>query len=122
MLRLDAVASCKSGWARAVSRNPRRICCQQALRACSRIASAAVLHLEEVIVGPVEMLAFLGRGVHDGREENLAYHNSLMVLFWLALASHDVRLPGHLLCSHFLDRLTNGTYLRSHGDIGGVMI
>jgi amylosucrase len=28
------------------------------------------------------MLPYLGRGEHDGKEGNLAYHNSLMVQFW----------------------------------------
>jgi amylosucrase len=31
---------------------------------------------EEAIVSPAEMLPYLGRGVHDGKEGNLAYHNS----------------------------------------------
>ncbi len=69
----------------------------QALRACSRIASPAVLHLEEAIVAPAEMLPYLGRGRHDGKEGNLAYHNSLMVQFWSALATRDTRLMTHVL-------------------------
>ena len=81
----------------------------------------AVLHLEEAIVGPAEMLPYLGRGVHDGKEGNLAYHNSLMVQFWSALATRDVRLMTHVLGTHFPDRLTNATYatyIRCHDDIG----
>jgi amylosucrase len=49
----------------------------------------AVIHLEEAIVGPAEMIPYLGRGEHDGKEGNLAYHNSLMVQFWSALAARD---------------------------------
>ena len=93
----------------------------QALRACSRIASAAVIHLEEAIVAPAEMLPYLGRGKHDGKEGNLAYHNSLMVQFWSALATRDTRLMTHVLGTHFPDRLTNATYatyIRCHDDIG----
>ncbi|RYI17975.1 MAG: alpha-amylase, partial [Acetobacteraceae bacterium] len=93
----------------------------QALRACSRIASSAVLHLEEAIVAPAEMLPYLGRGKHDGKEGNLAYHNSLMVQFWSALATRDTRLMTHVLGTHFPDRLTNATYatyVRCHDDIG----
>jgi amylosucrase len=93
----------------------------QALRACSRIASAAVIHLEEAIVAPAEMLPYLGRGRHDGKEGNLAYHNSLMVQFWSALATRDTRLMTHVLATHFPDRLTNATYatyIRCHDDIG----
>ena len=93
----------------------------QALRACSRIGSAAVIHLEEAIVAPAEMLPYLGRGRHDGKEGNLAYHNSLMVQFWSALATRDTKLMTHVLATHFPDRLTNATYatyIRCHDDIG----
>jgi amylosucrase len=67
------------------------------------------------------MLPYLGRGVHDGKEGNLAYHNSLMVQFWSALATRDTRLMTHVLATHFPDRLTNATYatyIRCHDDIG----
>ena len=87
----------------------------------SNTASAAVIHLEEAIVAPAEMLPYLGRGIHDGREGNLAYHNSLMVQFWSALATRDTRLMTHVLGTHFPDRLTNATYatyIRCHDDIG----
>ena len=93
----------------------------QALRACSRIASPAVIHLEEAIVAPAEMLPYLGRGRHDGKEGNLAYHNSLMVQFWSSLATRDTRLMTHVLRSHFPETLTNATYatyIRCHDDIG----
>jgi amylosucrase len=56
-----------------------------------------------------------------GREGNLAYHNSLMVQFWSALASRGTRLMTHVLQSHFPPVLTNATYatyLRCHDDIG----
>jgi amylosucrase len=93
----------------------------QALRACSRIAAPALIHLEEAIVAPAEMLPYLGRGRHDGREGNLAYHNSLMVQFWSSLATRDTRLMTHVLHTHFPETLTNATYatyLRCHDDIG----
>ncbi|NHB75846.1 amylosucrase [Rhodobacter calidifons] len=121
VLRLDAVAFM---WKRLGTRcqsEPEVHMILQALRACSRIASAAVIHLEEAIVAPAEMLPYLGRGRHDGKEGNLAYHNSLMVQFWSALATRDVRLMTHVLATHFPDRLTNATYatyIRCHDDIG----
>lgn len=121
VLRLDAVAFM---WKRLGTRcqsEPEVHMILQALRACSRIASAAVLHLEEAIVAPAEMLPYLGRGKHDGKEGNLAYHNSLMVQFWSALATRDTRLMTHVLATHFPDRLTNATYatyIRCHDDIG----
>ncbi len=92
-----------------------------ALRAVSRIAAPAVIHLEEAIVSPAEMIPYLGRGEHSGREGNLAYHNSLMVQFWSALAARDTRLMTHVLTTHFPPALANATYatyLRCHDDIG----
>lgn len=121
VLRLDAVAFM---WKRLGTRcqsEPEVHMILQALRACSRIASAAVIHLEEAIVAPAEMLPYLGRGRHDGKEGNLAYHNSLMVQFWSSLATRDTRLMTHVLGTHFPDRLTNATYatyIRCHDDIG----
>jgi amylosucrase len=121
VLRLDAVAFM---WKRLGTRcqsEPEVHMLLQALRACSRIASAAVIHLEEAIVAPAEMLPYFGRGKHDGKEGNLAYHNSLMVQFWSALAARDTRLMTHVLSTHFPDRLTNATYatyIRCHDDIG----
>lgn len=121
VLRLDAVAFM---WKRLGTRcqsEPEVHMLLQALRACCRIACAAVIYLEEAIVAPAEMLPYLGRGKHDGREGNLAYHNSLMVQFWGALATRDARLMTHVLQTHFPDRLTNATYatyIRCHDDIG----
>jgi amylosucrase len=121
VLRLDAVAFMWKRMGTRCQSEPEVHMLLQALRACSRIASAAVLHLEEAIVSPAEMLPYLGRGEHDGKEGNLAYHNSLMVQFWSALAARDTRLMTHVLATHFPDRLTNATYatyIRCHDDIG----
>ncbi len=121
VLRLDAVAFMWKRMGTRCQSEPEVHMLLQALRACSRIASAAVLHLEEAIVAPAEMLPYLGRGKHDGKEGNLAYHNSLMVQFWSSLATRDTRLMTHVLATHFPDRLTNATYatyIRCHDDIG----
>ena len=121
VLRLDAVAFM---WKRLGTRcqsEPEVHMLLQALRACCRIACPAVIHLEEAIVAPAEMLPYLGRGKHDGKEGNLAYHNSLMVQFWGALATRDARMMSHVLREHFPERLTNATYatyIRCHDDIG----
>jgi amylosucrase len=67
------------------------------------------------------MLPYLGRGRHDGKEGNLAYHNSLMVQFWSSLATRDTRLMSHVMATHFPPVLTNATYatyIRCHDDIG----
>jgi amylosucrase len=121
VVRLDAVAFM---WKRLGTRcqsEPEVHMLLQALRACSRIAAPAMIHLAEAIVAPGEMLPYLGRGRHDGREGNLAYHNSLMVQFWSSLATRDTRLMTHVLANHFPETLTNATYatyLRCHDDIG----
>jgi amylosucrase len=121
VLRLDAVAFMWKRMGTRCQSEPEVHMILQALRAVCRIACPAVIHLEEAIVAPAEMLPYLGRGRHDGREGNLAYHNSLMVQFWGALATRDTGLMTHVLRSHFPDRLTNATYatyIRCHDDIG----
>jgi amylosucrase len=121
VLRLDAVAFMWKRMGTRCQSEPEVHMLLQALRACCRIACPAVLHLEEAIVAPAEMLPYLGRGKHDGKEGNLAYHNSLMVQFWGALATRDTALMTHVLRTHFPSVLTNATYatyIRCHDDIG----
>lgn len=121
VLRLDAVAFMWKRMGTTCQSQPEVHLLLRALRACTRIAASAVIHLEEAIVGPAEMLTYFGRGEHDGRQGNLAYHNSLMVQYWSALASRDTRLMTHVLASHFPPVLTNATYatyIRCHDDIG----
>lgn len=121
VLRLDAVAFI---WKRIGTRcqsEPEVHMILRALRAVTRVCAASVLHLEEAIVGPAEMLTYFGRGEHDGREGNLAYHNNLMVQFWGALATRDTGLMSHVMRTHFPENLTNATYatyIRCHDDIG----
>ena len=120
-LRLDAVAFM---WKRlgTISQNLDEVHdILHALRACARVASAALIHKEEAIVSPSDLLPYLGIGEHAGDEGNLAYHNSLMVQFWGALATRDVSLMAHVLGSHFPTQIENATwatYLRCHDDIG----
>ena len=121
VLRLDAVAFMWKRMGTRCQSEPEVHMILQALRAACRVVCPAVIHLEEAIVGPKEMLPYLGRGVHDGKEGNLAYHNSLMVQFWSALASRDTALMTHVLQTHFptiLRNATYATYIRCHDDIG----
>lgn len=121
VLRFDAVAFL---WKRLGTRCQSEPECHmilQALRAVSRIVAPALIHLEEAIVSPAEMLPYLGRGEHDGRIGNLAYHNSLMVQIWSALAARDTGLMTHVMATHFPPVVNNATYanyLRCHDDIG----
>jgi amylosucrase len=121
VLRLDAVAFMWKRMGTRCQSEPEVHMILRALRAVCRVACASVLHLEEAIVGPAEMLSYFGRGEHDGREGNLCYHNSLMVQFWSALATRDTGLMRHVLATHFPAQLTNATYatyIRCHDDIG----
>lgn len=121
VLRLDAVAFMWKRMGTRCQSEPEVHMILRALRAVCRIVAPAVIHLEEAITAPAEMLTYLGTGEHDGRVGNLAYHNSLMVQYWSALASRDTKLMRHVLATHFPERLTNATYvtyLRCHDDIG----
>ena len=120
-LRLDAVAFM---WKRlgTTSQNlPEVHDILHALRACAKVAAAALIHKEEAIVSPSDLLPYLGTGIHAGDEGNLAYHNSLMVQFFGALATRDTGLMTHVLGTHFPTQIENATwatYLRCHDDIG----
>lgn len=121
ILRLDAVAFMWKRMGTRCQSEPEVHMILRALRAVCRSVAPAVIHLEEAITAPAEMLTYLGTGAHDGKIGNLAYHNSLMVQYWSALAARDTRLMAHVLATHFPERLTNATYvnyLRCHDDIG----
>lgn len=92
----------------------------QALRTCSRITTPAVAHKAEAIVAPDDLIRYFGVGKHHGKVSNIAYHNSLMVQYWSALASRNTQLMTHALAE--FPRTPNsiawGTYTRCHDDIG----
>ncbi len=121
VLRFDAVAFMWKRMGTRCQSEPEVHKLLHALRAATRIAAPAVIHLEEAIVSPAEMIPYLGQGAHDGKEGNLAYHNSLMVQYWSALASRDTGMMTHVLGTHFpqtLNNATYATYIRCHDDIG----
>jgi amylosucrase len=117
ILRLDAVAFMWKRLGTRCQNEPEVHLILQALRAASRIVAPALIHKEEAIVAPRDLIAYLGQGRHTGREGNLAYHNSLMVQFWSALASRRTALMTHVLRMNFVNA-TWGTYIRCHDDIG----
>ena len=92
----------------------------QALRSVARIAAPALTFKAEAIVGPDDLVYYLGRGVHHGKVSDLAYHNGLMVQIWSMLASRDVILAAQALSRiPAIPRSTSWiTYLRCHDDIG----
>jgi amylosucrase len=92
----------------------------QALRVVARVVAPAVLFKAEAIVGPDDLIHYLGRGAHFGKVSDTAYHNSLMVQIWSSLASRDTRLMTQAL-RQFPAKPANAawnTYLRCHDDIG----
>lgn len=92
----------------------------QALRAFTRIFAPSMIFKAEAIVGPAQVGAYLGEGSRAGKVSDLAYHNSLMVQIWSAIASKDTSLL-ELTMSRFKAIPTSsawGVYLRCHDDIG----
>ncbi len=92
----------------------------QALRAASRLAAPGLLLKAEAIVGPDQLVPYLG-GHRDVRPEcDLAYDNQLMVMLWSCLAARDTRLARHALGRRPAKPAGTGwvTYVRCHDDIG----
>ncbi len=121
VLRLDAVAFMWKRMGTRCQNEPEVHQLLHALRAASRIVAPALIHKEEAIVAPRDLIPYLGQGEHSGKEGNLAYHNSLMVQFWSALATRQTGLMQQVLSRHFPSSFVNatwGTYLRCHDDIG----
>jgi amylosucrase len=120
IFRLDAVAFMWKRLGTDCQNQPEVHHLLKALRACSRISAAAVVHKAEAIIAPHELITYLGVHAHYGRESDLAYHNALMGHLWSSLASRDTRLMAHAL-GRFPDKPENtawATYARGHDDIG----
>src|SRR3712207_1291976 len=92
----------------------------RALRAVARIAAPALVFKAEAIVGPPQLVPYLGIGRYAGKVSDLAYHNSLMVQVWSSLAARDGRLATEALRRFPAKPTTTAwaTYLRGHDDIG----
>lgn len=120
VFRLDAVAFMWKRLGTNSQNQPEVHMLLQALRACSRIVAPAVVHKAEAIVSPAELVHYFGTGRHFGKVSNLAYHNSLMVQFWAALASRNTRLLTHVLQGFppTPPGTAWATYIRCHDDIG----
>ncbi|SEM67850.1 amylosucrase [Loktanella fryxellensis] len=119
--RLDAVAFMWKRMGTGCQNLPEVHDLLQLLTQATRIAAPAVIHKAEAIVGPSDLVPYLGTGTHAGKVSQLAYHNNLMVQFWSTLASGDTRLMNHVLKSHFPEtfrRASFAPYLRCHDDIG----
>lgn len=119
-LRLDAIAFVWKRVGTDCQNQPEVHAITQVMRAAARIAAPSLIFKAEAIVAPSQLVAYLGRGQHAGRVSDIAYHNSLMVQIWSALAARDARLMT-VAMSRFPDIPTTtgwATYLRCHDDIG----
>ncbi len=120
VLRLDAIAFMWKRLGTNSQNQPEVHSITQALRTVARIACPAVAFKAEAIVGPADLVQYLGQGKHYGKVSDLAYHNSLMVQTWSMLAAGDVRLGAEALGSLPPIPSTTSwiTYVRCHDDIG----
>ncbi|TNC48943.1 alpha-amylase [Rubellimicrobium rubrum] len=121
VFRLDAVAFMWKRLGTSCQNLPEVHDILQAIVQATRAAAPAVIHKAEAIVGPRDLVPYLGQGGHEGKVAQLAYHNNLMVQFWSSLASRDTRLMTHVLRTHFPERFSRAsfaTYIRCHDDIG----
>ena len=119
-VRLDAIAFIWKRLGTNCQNQPEVHAITQALRAISKIVTPALIYKAEAIVGPQDVVHYLGQGEHAGKVSDLAYHNSLMVQIWSALAARDGRLL-HTALSRFAPVPNSSawaTYLRCHDDIG----
>jgi len=120
VLRLDAIAFLWKRMGTDCQGQPEVHSLTQILRGVTRIVAPATAFKAEAIVAPEKLMAYLGQGRWAGKVSELAYHNSLMVQIWSALATKDARLAARALGR--LPALPSATawitYLRCHDDIG----
>lgn len=119
-LRLDAIAFIWKRMGTSCQNEAEVHAITQALRTFSRILAPSLIFKAEAIVGPGQVGAYLGEGERAGKVSDLAYHNSLMVQIWAAIASRDASLLERSMSRFGALPTTTawGVYLRCHDDIG----
>ncbi|PUA79132.1 alpha-amylase family protein [Nocardioides currus] len=119
-LRLDAIAFIWKRMGTSCQNQPEVHALTQALHTVTKLACPATIFKAEAIVGPRDLVGYLGVGAHHGKVSDLAYHNGLMVQVWSMLATGDVRLASEAL--RRIDPIPTSTawitYARCHDDIG----
>ncbi len=120
VLRLDAIAFIWKRLGTNCQNQPEVHAITHALRTLTRMACPATVFQAEAIVGPRDLVQYLGTGHHYGKVSDLAYHNSLMVQLWSMLATRDVHLATQALRALPATPSTTAwiTYVRCHDDIG----
>lgn len=120
VFRLDAIAFIWKELGTSCQNRPQVHDITQALRQAMRIVAPAVAFKAEAIVGPTDLVGYLGTDEHSGLVADMAYHNALMVHLWSALAARDSSLA-EVALHRFPDKPTGttwATYARCHDDIG----
>ncbi len=114
VLRLDAVAFIWKQIGTTCENLPQAHAIIAAYNRLVRIAAPAVIFKSEAIVHPDEVIKYIGR------ECQISYNPTFMVLLWEALATREVRLLRQSMEKRF--NLPPGTawvnYIRVHDDIG----
>ncbi|MBX3062097.1 MAG: DUF3459 domain-containing protein [Anaerolineae bacterium] len=114
VLRLDAVAFIWKEMGTTCENLPQAHDIIAAYNLLVRIAAPAMIFKSEAIVHPDDVVKYLGR------ECQISYNPTFMVLLWEALATREVKLLRHSMAKRFA--LPAGTawvnYVRSHDDIG----
>ena len=120
VLRLDAVAFTWKRMGTDCQNQPEAHLIVQVLRAFLAMAAPATVCKAEAIVGPDQLVPYLGAHGVARRECELAYHNQLMVMLWSSVASRDAALMTHSMSRMVLPPSTTAwcTYVRCHDDIG----
>ncbi|MGB1252476.1 MAG: alpha-amylase family protein [Candidatus Promineifilaceae bacterium] len=120
VLRMDAVAFMWKQLGTDCENLPEAHTLLQAWRALSRLVAPGLLLLAEAIVAPEDVIPYFGEGEAAGKECELAYHNSLMVYLWSALAEKKVALTTYGLqqLPQIPNRAAWINYVRVHDDIG----
>jgi amylosucrase len=114
VLRLDAVAFIWKEMGTTCENLPQAHDIIAAFNLCVRIAAPAMIFKSEAIVHPDDVVKYIGR------ECEISYNPTYMVLLWEAIATRKVALLRHSMAKRFA--LPRGTawvnYIRSHDDIG----
>ncbi|WP_018526114.1 amylosucrase [Alkalispirochaeta alkalica] len=120
ILRLDAVPYLWKRLGTSCQNLPEAHLLLRIFNVCARIASPGIAFIAEAIVQPREIARYFGEEEWAGRECELAYNASLMVLLWDAAATgRSVLLQRGLReLPHPPEDTTWLNYLRCHDDIG----
>lgn len=120
IFRMDAVPFMGKRMGTSCTNQPEVHDLAQALHALTKLAAPATVFKAEAIVGPDDLVAYLGGHARYRPECELAYHNQLMVMLWSSLATKDARLAVRSLgrLRPIPEGTSWATYVRCHDDIG----